>query len=151
LNTTSALAALALLLSPAVQAAKVQTTGNLAFGRFVAASGGAVTVSQSGLRSRSGAVVLLASSAAPATFSISDNTPGNGRKLLIVTLPANGSVFLANGAQRMPVDGFVSNAPADGVLGPPPGLLQVGATLGVAASQAPGSYSGSFQITVEYQ
>lgn len=45
----------------------------LGFGRFVAAGGGAITVAPSGVRTRSGGVVLLASPAGAASYTISDN------------------------------------------------------------------------------
>src|SRR5687767_1085087 len=67
----------------------------LDFGRFVAGSGGAVIVTAAGLRSRTGAVVLLNSpSAGQAAVSVSR---GGGNKTIVnITLPANGSIRLTS-------------------------------------------------------
>lgn len=152
------IAALTALLAPLTTAAAgpvpakhINTTGNMAFGRFVAAGGGSVSVAINGLRTRGGSVVLLASSAAPATFSVGSNNNGNDNKVYVLTLPANGSVYLASGAHRMPVDQFVSSFTAGSPLPSGVQTVMVGATLQVSASQAPGAYSGNFNVTLEYQ
>jgi hypothetical protein len=142
----------ALLAASAVHAASVAVinTGGLAFGRFVAGSGGTLTVSHSGARSAAGGVILLGSSPAAARFTIS-SPPGNGRKVTIITLPPNGTVVMNNGSAVMPVNNFTSNAPPGGMLNDPLPVLNIGATLQVAPNQAAGNYSGAFQVTVEYQ
>lgn len=150
-------AALAALLPPLAGAAappvppkNISTTGNLAFGRFAAAGGGSVSVAASGLRTRSGSVVLLASSAAPASFSVGSSN-GNDNKVYVLTLPADGSVQLVSGANRMPVNQFVSNFTAGSPLPSGVQTVTVGASLQVSPSQAPGAYSGNFNVTLEYQ
>ncbi|WP_267875288.1 DUF4402 domain-containing protein [Massilia sp. Dwa41.01b] len=68
-----------------------------------------------------------------------------------MTLPANGSTRLASGANSMAVGSFVSS-PASIQTIPSSGLtMGVGATLTVAPNQAPGNYSGSFSLIVNYQ
>lgn len=143
----------ALLAAPAVHAANVDVTptGGLLFGRFAAGSGGTLTVSHTGVRSRSGGVVLLSSSAAAARFSITYPGGGNGKKVTTITLPPNGAVLMNNGAATMAVNNFTSNAPPGGMLNGPLPVLNVGATLQVAPGQATGNYNGAFQVTVEYQ
>ncbi len=143
---------LALLCLLAIQTAHagrgIATTGNMGFGRFVARSGGTVAIGIDGMRSSSGSVILLASSATPASFLL--DIPGK-EKLAFVSLPGNGSVVMSNGIQRMAVSNFISNAPSDGNLNAPTYALQVGATLHVGSNQAPGNYVGNFIVTVEYQ
>lgn len=127
-------------------ARSISTTGNLAFGRFVA-GGGTVSVAITGARTGTGAVILLASGAGAATFRIT----GNDNKAMVLTLPANGAASLVSGANQMPLTGFVSNLPAGGVIPSGPHNVSVGATVQVAPNQPRGSYSGAFQAIIEYQ
>ena len=147
---TASLALVGVLLAiHAAHAARgISTTGNMGFGRFVARSGGTVAVGVSGARTSTGNVILLTSSSAAASFTV--DPPGRG-KLMIVSLPGNGSVLLTNGASNMAVNNFVSNAPANGQLNTPSYGLTVGATLQVGNNQPPGNYVGSFPVIVEYQ
>lgn len=67
-------------------------------------------------------------------------------------LPADGSVTLTNGAgQTMPITRFTSSPTGQGQLNLS-GFhdISIGATLNVGGGQAGGSYSGSFEITVDY-
>ena len=129
----------------------IHTTRNLEFGKFVAGVGGTVSVDTSGARSRSGGVVLISSSAASASFTVSDALPANAGKVYTITLPDNGTATLSSGANNMTLSNFVSSPSATGMLTAGNQILLVGATLSVGASQPPGSYSGTFVVTVEYQ
>lgn len=145
---------LAALLS-GVSAANAQvalhTTRNLEFGKFVAGAGGTLSVDTNGMRSRSGGVVLLSSSAASASFNVSDATPANANKVYLITLPGNGTAALTSGANSMTLSNFVSAPSATGMLTGGSQVVLVGATLSVGANQPPGNYSGTFMVTVEYQ
>jgi hypothetical protein len=132
---------------PAMAGKNISTTSNLAFGRFVAAGGGNITVSTASARSRTGAVILLNSSATAAAFTIT----GNDNKVTILTLPADGAVSLVSGANRMALNNFASSLPGGGVLPPGTQSVTVGATLQVAPNQPRGNYSGTFQATIEFQ
>jgi hypothetical protein len=127
----------------------IVNTASMSFGRFAPAGGGAITIDIHGARTRSGAVVLLSSSASPARYTVSG--VGNGNRVYTLTLPPNGAVVLASGASTMSVNNFVSSAPPGGMLLPSPQSISVGATLQVAPGQLPGNYSGAFQVTLEYQ
>ena len=152
------LPALPLLLSLAASGAGAQqvmitNTRSLDFGRVVAGSGGAVVISPTGVRSRTGAVVLLNSPAASqANFSVARSSNGGGNKAVIISLPGNGEIRLSNGSSSMAVNGFVSS-PSRTMFSVPAGgaPLAVGATLTVAPNQAPGAYSGSFPVIVNFQ
>jgi hypothetical protein len=144
----SALLLPALLAAGAAMAARnINTTSNLGFGRFVAASGGAVTIGTNGARSRTGTLILLPSVATAAAFRIT----GNDNKTTILTLPANGAVSLVAGANKMPLINFVSSLPGGGVIPSGQQNVTVGATLQVAPNQARGTYAGAFQAIIEYQ
>jgi hypothetical protein len=125
----------------------ISTTGELAFGRLVAGAGGSISIGITSARSRSGGVILLPSPAGAASFALE----GNNNKIAILTLPDNGSVYLVSGANRMAVNQFVSSHAGGTTLPPAGALATVGATLQVAPNQAPGSYAGSFHVTLEFQ
>ncbi len=126
----------------------ISSTQPLAFGRFVAGSGGTVSVSPNGARSAGGGVLLLSSGGGSAAqFSVS----GDPLASYSITLPANGTVALADGANTMPVNGFSSSPSSPGLLSLGGAqTLFVGATLSVAAEQPAGSYSASFGVLVNY-
>jgi len=125
----------------------------LAFGSFAAgASAGTVTMSAAGGRSAGGGVFLISSGGgAAASFTVT-GTPG---ATYSITLPGDGVVSMAlagNPGTAMAVNNFVSNPVATsgstGLLTGGTQILTVGATLSVGSNQASGSYSGSFNVTV---
>lgn len=130
----------------------LSNTRGLDFGRFVANTGGTVVISPTGVRSRTGGVVLLNSpTAGQAGFNVGKSSNGSNNKAVIISLPVNGSTRLSSGANSMAVSSFV-NAPASIVTVPNGGTtLSVGATLTVAPNQPPGDYSGTFSLTVNFQ
>lgn len=121
----------------------------LAFGSFApGVSSGAVTISAAGARSSGGGVFLVASGAGSAA---SYTVGGTSSATYAITLPSNGVVVLTSGPNSMAVNNFSSNPVGTGVMGGGgTQTLAVGATLTVGANQATGSYSGSFNVTVEY-
>ena len=140
----------------AAQQVVLSNTRSLDFGRFVAGSGGMITLSPSGLRSRTGGVVLLNSpNAGQAAFNASRSTLDPGRSAtsataVIISVPTNGATHLSSGANSMAVGAFVT-PDAQLAVGNGGATLAVGATLVVAPNQPPGNYSGSFSIIVNHQ
>lgn len=128
----------------------ISNTQALAFGKFVAGSGGSVIINASGARSATGGVFLVASGGgAVAQFSIT----GDPNATYAVTLPADDVVTLtiAGGGSTMAVNSFVSNPASTGTLdGGGAQTLKVGATLTVGADQAVGNYSVTFDVIVVY-
>jgi hypothetical protein len=144
---------LVLLLTPVRANAQISTTNirPLAFGNFIAGSGGTVIVAPDGGRRPEGNVVLLPSAASPAEFDLLDTTPANASNAVIVTLPSSGSLLRAGGADGMALTGFSSNlAPAARLTG---GRirLSVGAALVVAPDQPRGNYTGFISISIDSQ
>lgn len=137
--------------APTVPPKHITTTASLSFGRFAAGSGGTITVNIDGARTRSGGVVLLTSSPGAARYTIGANNPGNENRAYILTLPANGTVSMTSGANRMAVNNFVASGPGGGTLPSGTQTLSVGATLQVAPNQPRGNYTGLFPVTLEYQ
>jgi hypothetical protein len=142
---------LSAVLPASAQQITVSNSKSLDFGRFVAGSGGTVMVAPSGLRTRTGGVVLLNSPTAGAAAFLLTKNGGTTSKAVVITLPANGSVTLTSGSNSMPVNNFVSN-PATILSLPANGLtLTVGATMTAAPNQPAGNYSGSFPLIVNFQ
>lgn len=150
------IATLALLAAGARPAHAQQVTlsnaRGLDFGRFIAGSGGTVVIGPGGARSVTGGVLPLNSTGAgQAVFNVGRTGNGGGNKAVIISLPANGATRLNSGANSMAVNSFIS-APATLQSIPTGGTtLSIGATLVVAPNQAPGNYSGTFSLTVNYQ
>ena len=144
-------AALLAALAPVNAKQTFTSTQALAFGRFVAGTGGTITVAPNGARSRTGGVVLLTSTATAASFTNSDNSAKNASATVAITLPANGSVVLSSGANQMAVNAFTSSPSGTGVMSGGSLTILVGATLTVGANQPKGNYSGSIPVTINYQ
>lgn len=141
---------LALVLAGAPRAQVVTNTRSFDFGRFVANGGGSVIVDTNGARSATGAVFLLPpGSGASAAFSITDPDPLNASRTFVITLPD--TVTLSSGGNSMVLSNFVSAPNGIGTMIGGSQSVAVGATLTVAPGQAPGNYSGSIQVTINYQ
>jgi hypothetical protein len=150
-GSSAAYGDLAPMAGPASQVLLSNTAG-LDFGSFVAGSGGVVTVSASGARSRSGGVILVNTSVSGAAgVFVTKSSNGGANKAMIMSLPANGQVFLTNGANSMAVNNFTSTTGLTFVLTNAGVTVNIGATLAVGANQPPGQYTGSFPVTVNYQ
>ena len=131
--------------------AQIQTVTNvqaLSFGSFAAGNGGGVTINTAGLRSKTGGVILLSSDNGSAgQFTVN----GLPNQTYSIVLPADNTVFLANGTSSMTVNNFNSKPSLTGALSlSGTQTLVIGATLGTANNQKPGVYNGTFTVTVNY-
>jgi hypothetical protein len=125
----------------------IAKTADMNFGDVVAGgSAGTVVLTPAGARSATGGTTLgSGTSVAAAAF----NVTGQANATYAITLPASATV--TSGANSMTVDTFTSNPSGTGTLsGGGSQALSVGATLNVGASQATGTYTGSFNVTVTY-
>jgi hypothetical protein len=132
-----------------LQVAKVS---DLEFGGIIPASSAeTVTVDVSGAREVTGGLGLATT--VPAAVGARFTVSGSASALFSVALP--GSAILSRvggGATDMAVTDFVSSTGALGVLGANGAQeVVVGATLHVGASQPVGRYTGTFDVTIEYQ
>lgn len=121
----------------------------LNFGDVVpSAVAGTVSVDAAGVRTSAGGATLgSATGVAAGAFTVN----GQANATYAITLPANGVVTVASGANTMNVNNFVSNPAGTGTLSAGGSqALAVGATLSVGISQAAGSYTGTYQVTVAY-
>ncbi|MCM3875970.1 MAG: DUF4402 domain-containing protein [Thermoanaerobaculia bacterium] len=120
---------------------------DLAFGDLTAgASAGTVRIAPNGNRTRTGGVTLLASTFDNASFTVA--TPSGNRGYTII-LPGS-ATLTSGGGFTMTVDTFRSNPSGSGTTNAATRTqtLNVGATLQVGANQKPGTYMGTFTVTV---
>lgn len=114
----------------------------------VNATAGTVILATDATRTTTGGAALVPSTPVAASFTVA----GEASRTFSITLPADGVVTLAGGLPALPVNGFnhsIVGAPALSTSGA--AAFTVGATLTVAASQAPGTYtSAPFDVTVNY-
>lgn len=126
----------------------VTATQNLGFGQIAANAGGTVTVNADGTTSSSGTLISTGTRS-PAAFAVT----GSPNTSVIVSLPS-GPVNLtrSGGSETMSLNTFNSNSGGAFQLGSAgAGTFNVGGTLAVANGQLAGSYTGTFQVSVEYQ
>ena len=115
----------------------------------VNATAGTVILATDATRTTTGGAALVPS---PTVLAASFTVAGEASRTFSITLPADGVVTLLGGGPAMPVNSFNHN------LGVNPALnaagsaaFAVGATLSVAASQAPGAYtSAAFPVRIDY-
>jgi hypothetical protein len=108
------------------------------------AASGTVTVDAAGARTTGGAATLGATPGAAAQFTVS----GQASAAYTITLPA-AAVTLTSGANSMTIDTFATDGTGN-LDGTGNEVINVGATLNVSAGQAAGTYSGTFDVTVNY-
>jgi hypothetical protein len=139
----------AMISQAALIAVSVTNTRGLSFGSFVAGAGGTVTVSPGSERSATGSVVLVPSKSGQSAQFTVEGDPG---ATYTIDLPADSTVFLTGPGVDMALTNFTSKpAGAGGQLSATGSqVLSVGATLHVQEGQVSGSYSGSFDVIVNY-
>ncbi|MGD8569251.1 MAG: DUF4402 domain-containing protein [Gammaproteobacteria bacterium] len=130
----------------------ITPTQPLQFGAMAAPAAGTVTVDTTGVRTSTGGVVLITGSTASAANFSMTTTPYNctGRALAVVTVASPATLTHSTLGTTMTVNNFVTNPAAGGAFDPTVPLA-VGATLNVGAGQAPGTYTGTFMVTVTFQ
>lgn len=117
-------------------------TADLDFGTIVVgATGATVTLSPAGVRNCG--VLTCTGTPTAAAFGISGTTGET------VTIAATGSATLTSGTNSMPINTYTTSAATRVLTGTD--SFSVGASLVVAANQADGVYTGSVNVTVDYQ
>ncbi len=112
--------------------------------------GGTVRVTPAGVRTVvAGTVTLQATPVATAgTFTVG----GDPTLTYSITLPADGAVTISNGAVTMAVNGFAATSASgtNTLSGAGSDQINIGADLIVGAGQASGTYTGTYDVTVQY-
>lgn len=131
---------------------------NLQFGRVIRSStAGTVTIAPEGTRTRTGGVTLIGNDYQAAEFA----GMGTNNQRVDISLGAN-SIFVTGPGAPMRVRTFVIGSTPTAVLTTTPlrfrinsatgiFVFPVGATLEVGANQTPGTYTGNWTITLNYQ
>lgn len=126
-----------------LQQITVTNTSDLDFGTVVSgASASTVAISTAGART-CGAGLTCTGPTTSANFDIT------GTANAVVTITGDNSVTLTSGSNSMTAS--LTRSAATATLTGGTSSVQVGGTLNVAANQADGAYSGTFNITVDYQ
>jgi len=124
---------------------QISNTAAMLFGQVAAGTAaGTVVLETTGNRSVTGGTKLGTGTGQAASF----NVTGESGYTYNITLPS--SVNLTFGSNTMAVGSFTSNPSGSGTLTGGSSTLKVGATLSVGASQAAGTYTGTFDVTVAY-
>ena len=122
----------------------ISSSGDMDFGTMVTTgTAGTVTVTPAGARTCSAEVDCLGGFPA-AAFDVT----GEAANTYSITLPS--SATLTSGGDTMTIDTFTDDAGATPTLSGGSDTFNVGATLNVGATQASGTYSGTFSVTVNY-
>ena len=109
---------------------------------------GTVLLTNAGVRSKTGGVTLpaITGTVTPAKFKVN----GEGTSTYSITLPTTDQTISDGASHNMTINAFECSAGAVGTLVGGTQDFTVGATLNVGASQATGVYTGSFNVTVNY-
>jgi hypothetical protein len=111
--------------------------------------GGTVVLAPDGSRTKTGGVTLP--NTAGTVTAASFNVAGQGVYTYAITLPSS-ALTITSGANTMTVTTFTSTPSGTGTLTAGAQVLNVGATLNVAAAQPAGVYTSAtpFDVTVNY-
>jgi len=126
----------------------VTATNDLQFGQIAANTGGTVTVNADSSVASSGSLISTGTRS-PATFAVT----GSPNTSVIVSVPTSSvNLTRGGGTETMVLSGFNSNPGGAFQLGTTgAATFNVGGTLAVASGQVAGAYTGTFQVSVEYQ
>ncbi|KQZ69414.1 hypothetical protein ASE06_00900 [Sphingopyxis sp. Root214] len=131
--------------------------GDLDFGDIIpSATAGTVTIEPDGTRTRTGGVTLARGGGEPARFA----GLGSFNRQVNISLGSN-SIWITGPGVRMRVRDFEIGSTPTAMLSTAPTRFRITSTLGnynfpvgctleVGANQAPGDYSGTFTITLNY-
>lgn len=149
-NTFAQVSATATATATIVSPIAITKTADMNFGNVaVTAVAGTVVLSPAGVRTPAGGVTLPATigTVTAASFTVT-GTPGYTYSITLPGVPTT----IASGGNTMTVDNFTSTPTPTGTLTGGTETLNVGATLNVAGSQAPGTYVSAtpFTVTVNY-
>ncbi len=124
----------------------VANTTDLDFGTIVAGAAASTVAVSTGSVRTCGAGLTCTGTVTSANFNVS------GTNNAVVTVTGDNSVTLANGTGGTMSAALTRSAATltltNSAIG---GSFQVGGTLSLAANQADGAYTGTFNVTVDYQ
>jgi hypothetical protein len=130
-----------------IQAIAVTNDSGLDFGSVVAdaTTAGTVTMDSAGTRTCTTVTCVSQDAGAAAAFSVT----GDSSYSYTITLPST-AVSLSDGTNTMDVDTFTDSKGGSSSLTSGADSFTVGATLNVGAGQVANAYTGTFDVTVNY-
>ena len=123
--------------------------GDLDLGKLAVTTGGTAVVDPlSGARTATGGVIPAGTGFHPATFT----GTGNRNSVVNIRLPSKATtVTRVGGTETMTVSNWTLDGKTNRKVPPSQTFdFAVGATLTVGANQAPGTYVGTFDVTIQY-
>jgi hypothetical protein len=145
-QSTASATATATIVSPIT----ISQTADMSFGNVAidAVTDGTVILDVNGNRTPTGGVTLpaVAGTVSAASFTVT----GNSGFTYAITLPTDITLVHSLGLASMLADNVVSTPSGVGTLTGGSEVINVGATLNVTGGQQSGFYSGSFDVTVNY-
>ena len=125
----------------------ISETTALGFGDFAAGTGGTVVIATDGSRTATGDVSLSSTDAgAQAVFAVT----GEAGYTYAITLPAGSATLDDGSGNTMSVGTWTSDPSGTGTLTGGAENVNVGATITVGSGQTPGTYTGTYTVTVDY-
>lgn len=130
---------------------------NLDFGTLIPGTvAGTVVMAPTGVRTANNGIVLVGAGHTPATFA----GQGTNNQRVDVSIGSN-SIFITGPGTQMRVRDFIMGSTPTAVLTTTPRRFRInsatgiftfpiGATLEVGANQAPGTYTGTWSVTLNY-
>lgn len=145
-SATTSASASAVIIAPLT----ITRVADLHFGTIMrSAAAGTVSVAATdGTRSSTGGVTL--SALAPAHARAQFSVEGESGRTYGITLPTTDIIITNATSDEMEVNTFVSDPSGTGTITAGTSTLYVGATLQVDANQPSGAYTGTFDVTVNY-
>ncbi len=123
-----------------------QTTG-ISFGTLApTGTAGTATLSTAGAVTATN-VDILGGSPTAGAYTVT----GSGSQGFTITLPSTDQTLSDGGSETMTLNNFVSSVGSSSALSSGTQSFTIGADLSVGAAQAAGSYTGTFDVTVNYQ
>ena len=135
-----------------VQPIAITKAADLVFGKFAAVTGGSITVSTSGARTVTGAVIGMSGTPTAAKFDVTGEPDATYSIDLVApaTLDSGSDTMAFAVTSDLTAANTTSGTVATGTLTGGAQSIYVGGTLTVASAQAPGTYTGNVVATVEY-
>lgn len=118
---------------------------DLAFGKFAAGTGGTIVIGTDGTRTKDGNVTVIGAGNTAAKFTVG----GEANCTYAITIPV-GNVTLTSAGGTMTANAFTGSQTTGTLSALGSDTFTVGATLTAGNAQAPGAYSGTFAVSVDY-
>lgn len=134
----------------------ITKTAELVFGKFAPGAGGTVTVSTSGTRTASGAILsTIGSTPTAAKFDVTGDADAtysiDWSVASLLTDPGSSETMTLTKISDLDASGAVTGEVGSGTLSAGGAQsIYLGGTLTVGAAQAAGDYAGDVTVTVEY-